>query len=74
MAIIFNEFVELNLKMGWVSMTFWTWLAITIALIGGVVAANVGKKKTERKYVIAFIWFIVAVILLLIWWFTRSPF
>ncbi|WP_157967353.1 MULTISPECIES: hypothetical protein [Paraliobacillus] len=55
-------------------MTFWTWLAITIALIGGVVAANVGKKKTERKYVIAFIWFIVAVILLLIWWFTRSPF
>ncbi|WP_156809607.1 hypothetical protein [Gracilibacillus halophilus] len=52
-------------------MTFWTWFAIAIALISGVFAANAGKKETERKYVIAFIWFIVAVILFFIWWFTR---
>jgi hypothetical protein len=53
------------------TMTFWTWVAIAIVLMGGVFAANAGKKKTERKYVIAFIWFIVAVILFFVWWFTR---
>jgi hypothetical protein len=52
-------------------MPFWTWVAIAIALIGGVVAANSGKKKTERKYIISFIWFSIAVILFFVWWFTR---
>ncbi|MEI5908499.1 hypothetical protein WAK64_15740 [Bacillus spongiae] len=52
-------------------MTIWTWVAIAIALICGVIAANSGKKKTERKNVIAFIWFIVAVVLFFVWWFTR---
>ncbi|MGD6959995.1 hypothetical protein ACQCWA_20800 [Rossellomorea aquimaris] len=52
-------------------MTFWTWAAIAIALIGGVIAAKFGKKKTERKYIIALIWFIIAVTLFFVWWFTR---
>lgn len=29
-------------------MSFWTWLAIAIALIGGVFAANSGQKKTKN--------------------------
>lgn len=52
-------------------MSFWTWVAIIIVLVSGIVAANFGKKKTEKKHTIALIWFIIAVILFFVWWFTR---
>ena len=29
-------------------MSFWTWIAIIIALVSGIIAANSGKKKTEK--------------------------
>lgn len=29
-------------------MSFWTWVAITIALVSGIFAANSGKKKIGK--------------------------
>ena len=29
-------------------MSFWTWVAVAIALISGVFAANSGKNKTKK--------------------------
>lgn len=52
-------------------MSFWTWVAITLVLVSGIVAANSRKGKTEQKYRVALIWFIVAVILFFVWWFSR---
>ncbi|MGG0717207.1 hypothetical protein ABE096_06355 [Robertmurraya massiliosenegalensis] len=52
-------------------MSFWTWVAIAIALIGGLVAANSRKKKSDKRNIHALIWFIIAVVLFLVWWFTR---
>lgn len=52
-------------------MSFWTWVAIAIALISGIVFSNSNNKKTERKHFIALVWFSLAVILFFVWWFTR---
>ncbi|UXH46262.1 hypothetical protein [Rossellomorea vietnamensis] len=48
------------------------WVAISLPLAGGIAAAHSGKKKTERKHVVAFLGFIVAVILFFLWWFNRG--
>jgi hypothetical protein len=53
-------------------MSFWMRVAISLPLVGGSVAAHSGKKKTERKHVIALLWFNVAVILFFFWWFNRG--
>ncbi|MGG4169399.1 hypothetical protein ABEW00_18305 [Rossellomorea vietnamensis] len=52
-------------------MSFWMWIAIFLPLVGGIAVANSGKKKTERKYVVALLGFIVAVIVFFFWWFNR---
>ncbi|WP_158634046.1 hypothetical protein [Radiobacillus deserti] len=52
-------------------MSFGTWIAIAIALVIGVVGTSAERKKTDRKYTVALIWFVIAVILFFIWWFTR---
>ncbi|KGX92509.1 hypothetical protein N781_16850 [Pontibacillus halophilus JSM 076056 = DSM 19796] len=52
-------------------MSFWTWLAISIASINGIAIANAEKKKAERKHAVTLVWIIIAVILLFVWWFSR---
>ncbi|MEC3882706.1 hypothetical protein VKA52_03070 [Halobacillus sp. HZG1] len=52
-------------------MSFWTWVAIAIALISGILFSNSSKRKAERKHIVALTWFIIAVILFFVWWFTR---
>lgn len=29
-------------------MSFWAWIAIFIALVSGIIAANSGKKKSKK--------------------------
>ncbi|NMH69412.1 hypothetical protein HF072_11560 [Bacillus sp. RO3] len=52
-----------------VRMNFWTWFAMSVALVGGIAAANSSKKKAEKKHLVALGWFIVAVMLFFVWWF-----
>ncbi|PRX78955.1 hypothetical protein B0G93_102318 [Bacillus sp. V-88] len=53
-------------------MSFWMWVAISLPLVGGIVAAHSGKEKMERKHVVALLGFIVVVILFFFWWFNRG--
>ncbi|WP_179884982.1 hypothetical protein [Bacillus sp. AFS015802] len=55
-------------------MGFWMWIAIFMALAGGILAANSNQKQTERKYTVALFVFILAVIVFFFWWFTDSRF
>ncbi|MCA1065736.1 hypothetical protein QTG56_00150 [Rossellomorea sp. AcN35-11] len=36
-----------------VRMNFWTWVAMSVALVGGIAAANSSKKKAEKKHLVA---------------------
>lgn len=52
-------------------MSFWTWIAIALALISGVVAANFSRGETKSSHIISLIWFLIAVTLFFVWWFRR---
>ncbi|WP_158290380.1 hypothetical protein [Halobacillus salinus] len=53
-------------------MSFWMWMALAIPIVVAIAVAGTGKKQTERKYWVALIWFLTAVVLFLIWWFRRD--
>lgn len=44
-------------------MSFWTWVAIIIALVSGVIAANAERKITQYAFIIVI--FLIVIVFLL---------